>query len=891
MADLGRLVVDLAANISQFTRDMNRASEVTESAVGKMKSGADMVKNALGAIGVALTVDAMLSEVNRAIDGLARLDDMAQKAGAGAETISKLGKVAAFTGTDIGAVDGAIIKLAKNMTTADDKGSKFAKAMTAIGISTDGIAQRDPAELFVEIANRLQDYEDGAGKAALMTDAISKSAAELLPYMNDVADSIDDFTGDTAEAAAAAAAYQDELGRVKLQYDEIVTSIVSAALPATNDFVGALKDVTREADGLISVGVDSWADDIAVGLARVVDVGVLIPKMFGAVHGSFKAVAADIEFLNTVAENTNPIKAAIKVAKGGNPLKEIEDAAAKREAAVMEANERYDKLWNEPANRMEQAVLARIAGRSDAAYMAGADALAGMVQSPTKPEEGKPKLSYGGDGGDGGGASSALQARLRAIESAYKQEQETGAYHENFMRELRAQGVVDLETYNRFRTASMEQTSDAAVRAYNAEIAVLQASRAAAKDVAERDAIDVQIKEKVAAKEKAIRDAQQARALQTLELSAAQADLGREMAAWSAQQDQAIEQLRLNNDLYGQSALEIAKVTNARRIQLEVEEKIRRAQGQGPVSQDAIDQFRMEGDAKAEAANREVTRGAALGVVDSQKMPGQIEAEQHADRIAALQSALEQELMTTEAGNRAIEEENRRHNETMESMRLSSMQNILSIAQSSADQLYNALKDAGMEQTALGKAMFIAQKAIQVASIIVNTEVAAAAAQAGMIAAAGATAAVSGPAGPAILAAGIAAGAAYATATRVMGYATAGIVAGTAIASAEGGYDIPAGVNPVTQLHEKEMVLPKAQAEVIRGLAANGGAAGGGNMKLTIVNQTTGRIDNVVEQRISATERALIIQESVAATAAQFGDPNSKVSRGLARNFNVPRTR
>jgi len=44
--------------------------------------------------------------------------------------------------------------------------------------------------------------------------------------------------------------------------------------------------------------------------------------------------------------------------------------------------------------------------------------------------------------------------------------------------------------------------------------------------------------------------------------------------------------------------------------------------------------------------------------------------------------------------------------------------------------------------------------------------------------------------------------------------------------SAEGGFDIPAGVNPVTQLHEKEMVLPKAQAEVIRNLASGKGGAG-----------------------------------------------------------------
>ncbi|MCV2452443.1 phage tail protein [Acinetobacter johnsonii] len=52
------------------------------------------------------------------------------------------------------------------------------------------------------------------------------------------------------------------------------------------------------------------------------------------------------------------------------------------------------------------------------------------------------------------------------------------------------------------------------------------------------------------------------------------------------------------------------------------------------------------------------------------------------------------------------------------------------------------------------------------------------------------------------------------------------------IKSARGGYDIPAGVNPVTQLHEEEMVLPKQHANTIRALGKNltsdGGIGGGG---------------------------------------------------------------
>lgn len=59
---------------------------------------------------------------------------------------------------------------------------------------------------------------------------------------------------------------------------------------------------------------------------------------------------------------------------------------------------------------------------------------------------------------------------------------------------------------------------------------------------------------------------------------------------------------------------------------------------------------------------------------------------------------------------------------------------------------------------------------------------------------------------------------------------------------AAGGFDIPSGMNPVTQLHEKEMVLPAQYADVIRGLANNGGASGGGiniNTSISVASDGT----------------------------------------------------
>lgn len=62
------------------------------------------------------------------------------------------------------------------------------------------------------------------------------------------------------------------------------------------------------------------------------------------------------------------------------------------------------------------------------------------------------------------------------------------------------------------------------------------------------------------------------------------------------------------------------------------------------------------------------------------------------------------------------------------------------------------------------------------------------------------------------------------------GAAVYAVAAGfAATASASGGYDVPSGVNPITQLHQEEMVLPAKHANVIRSLA-DGGEGGGGSV-------------------------------------------------------------
>ena len=55
---------------------------------------------------------------------------------------------------------------------------------------------------------------------------------------------------------------------------------------------------------------------------------------------------------------------------------------------------------------------------------------------------------------------------------------------------------------------------------------------------------------------------------------------------------------------------------------------------------------------------------------------------------------------------------------------------------------------------------------------------------------------------------------------------------GATIPAAAKGFDIPAGVNPLTQLHEKEMVLPANIAQPLRDNISEGGGLGSGGLNV-----------------------------------------------------------
>lgn len=285
--------------------------------------------------------------------------------------------------------------------------------------------------------------------------------------------------------------------------------------------------------------------------------------------------------------------------------------------------------------------------------------------------------------------------------------------------------------------------------------------------------------------------------------------------------------------------------------------------------QDSLAAIRQIEDEKAQQTARNAANAEQIQISLLDQTSQEVRA--YGLRMQELKKFHDDKLENVRLANELMEAETARHEQARVDMTNSKNQELLGLMSGSTGELLGVLKQAGLEQTALGKAAYLADKALAIATIIVNTEVAAAKALA-----------VNPIYGPIL-----------ATTIRVLGYASAGIVAGTAIASAEGGYDIPAGVNPVTQLHEREMVLPKEQADVVRNMARSGSSAGS-MPNITLINNGTPQ--RVAEtRRISDDEYALMMEDAsnlaVSKISAQLGDPNSRPSRAMSRNFATPRSR
>ena len=325
----------------------NRA-QILISAVDQTKTAFDSIKRGLGGLtdtaksvngvlanlGVAVSVAGLTAMVKSAIDTGDALDEMSQRVGVSVETLSVWKPAAEQSGVSGESFEKGLRKLSTTMLEAATGSEDAARGFSAVGVefkNQDGTL-RATDQVLLDLAERFKAMPDGAEKTALAVQLFGKSGAELIPFLNQGRDGINELAAEmqalgvqmSSETAAQAGNFNDALDKLKLATQSIGNQIIASLLPALNDMAGGMVESAKQGGTLRAIldGVVLVLKTLALGAATVGKAFVAVGEAIGA------GVAAAVEALKG---NTDGAKAIIADLKG-NLVKRLDELASFRDS-------------------------------------------------------------------------------------------------------------------------------------------------------------------------------------------------------------------------------------------------------------------------------------------------------------------------------------------------------------------------------------------------------------------------------------------------------------------------------------------------------------------------------------------------------------------------------
>ncbi len=308
MATLASLVVSLEANVARFESDLNKAEFMAKKAMDTIsnvsETAMNAVKGAVMAMAAAYTFDAFAEGIKGAIESAGELDHMAKKTGATVEALSGLKSAAKLSGTSLEEVGGGLQKLSKAMFEAAGGSQKQSDLFKMLGIEvTDSSGKlRDSGEVMLDLSKKLDTMDSSTQAVATAQMLLGKRGAQLLPFMQDLADIGELNAKVTSEMAAEADAYEKNLvrleGRKKSLYNTIAAGLLPVMRDLTDTLVAAGSVTQRLNDKAKELNednvIESWGRQAVRAVAALIDIFDACIRVVRIAGNSIAATGADI---------------------------------------------------------------------------------------------------------------------------------------------------------------------------------------------------------------------------------------------------------------------------------------------------------------------------------------------------------------------------------------------------------------------------------------------------------------------------------------------------------------------------------------------------------------------------------------------------------------------
>lgn len=292
---------------------------------------------AKGQLAGILAGGALLGAISQVIDKFARLKDIADRFGASAEAIQRVGYVAEQSGMDLESMAKAMTLVTKNAADAAINGGDMAKAFEVLGINASEFANLQMDEQLLKLNEGYNASSKGALELGAVMKIMGKSGGEAIPTLTQ---STEDFT----KSMAAANVVSNEQVANIAAIDDAIADFTNDLYAIGGKLVGSFGPFVS----MIRNDLISAFDVLMSSLETLGEKSVVVGSMIGeALVGNFKKAGEEYDRLValTVAGDK---KISDIIAKNASKTNEI--WGGKKEPVDPEVKKAKDKALSDAAN-------------------------------------------------------------------------------------------------------------------------------------------------------------------------------------------------------------------------------------------------------------------------------------------------------------------------------------------------------------------------------------------------------------------------------------------------------------------------------------------------------------------------------------------------------------
>lgn len=245
---LFNVLFDIAARTTKFEASMTRVER-------QFNSVAKIAKTVGTVAGGAFAISSIVQFGREAIELGDNMTTLSQRMGVTVETLSRLQYVAEQNNTTFDSVRGAMDRLAKGLSLAEDGSGKARQALADLGVEADYLTRLPINEQLNVIADAFGRVQTPADQVRVATQLFGDAGTELIPILQ--------------RGSAGIREMGDEAERTGAILKTSTASALSDLDSSSKALAGSIRNVRAEFTALIATPLGSFLETEARGISRV----------------------------------------------------------------------------------------------------------------------------------------------------------------------------------------------------------------------------------------------------------------------------------------------------------------------------------------------------------------------------------------------------------------------------------------------------------------------------------------------------------------------------------------------------------------------------------------------------------------------------------------------